>query len=73
MEVEVDLRKWRTPMSGPFGDGGNPSPSGEVPLAIGGKNLSLLPPHRILTPTRGLKSFFFIRGKKTYTIKRRGQ
>jgi hypothetical protein len=27
-----------------FGDGGNPSPSGEVPFAIGSKTLSYLPP-----------------------------
>jgi hypothetical protein len=31
-------------LSVPFGDGGNPSPSGEVYFAIGCKTLSLLPP-----------------------------
>ena len=31
-------------ISVPFRDGGNPSPSGEVPIAIGSKTLSLLPP-----------------------------
>ncbi len=36
------LRAWAISVA--FGDGGNPSPSGEVPLAIGCKTLSLLPP-----------------------------
>src|SRR4030042_2840613 len=43
----------------PYGDGGNPSPSGEGPYAIGCKTLSLLPPWGGEGGDGGDKGFMF--------------
>jgi hypothetical protein len=42
--IPMNLMEGAHRLSVSFGDGGNPSPSGEVLLAIGFKTLSYLPP-----------------------------